>query len=186
MTSHLSARRAQAYGAQACLVRRRNRSLRLSVRAGSSATIGALFEHSQVRMTAFSRLRRWAGCRASLIWLLLAYACTPWAQALQPLAQSIEVPYCTASIAPVQSASHLPTLGATVTHGQTHALLIFALDGGLAVQSLQAAFGRNPQPQLALPQSQAPLRAASTSPRSESLGSMRPRPRAPPRLSQAV
>ncbi|WP_031404617.1 hypothetical protein [Thiomonas sp. FB-Cd] len=137
-------------------------------------------------MSAFSRLRRWAGCRASLIWLLLAYACTPWAQALQPLAQSIEIPYCAAGLAQSQSASHVPTSGTPATHGQAHAWLIFALDGGCAVQSLQAAFGRNPQLQPAVPRRQAPLLAASPSPRSGNLGSVRPRPRAPPTLLQAV
>ncbi|MBW4047961.1 MAG: hypothetical protein HIU89_08485 [Proteobacteria bacterium] len=137
-------------------------------------------------MSAFSRLRRWAGRRASLIWLLLAYACTPWAQALQPLAQTIEVPYCAAGLAPSQSASHAPASGTPSTHGQAHALLVFALDGGSAVQSLQAACGRNPPLQLAVPRGQAPLLAASPSPRSENLGSMRPRPRAPPMLPQTA
>lgn len=137
-------------------------------------------------MSAFSRLRRWAGSRASLIWLLLCYACTPWAQALQPLAQTIDVPYCAAGLAQSQSATHTRAPGTPSSHGQPHALLVFALDGGSAVQSLQAAFGRNPQLQPAAPQGQAPLLAASPSPRSQNLGSVRPRPRAPPILLQAV
>ena len=60
-------------------------------------------------MPLLPRLRLWARRQASLIWLLvLAYAAMPLAQALQPQAQWVEMPYCAGvvSAASSQRAAH--------------------------------------------------------------------------------
>ena len=50
-------------------------------------------------MSSLPRLRLWARRQASLIWLLvLAYAAMPLAQALQPQAQWVEMPYCAGAL----------------------------------------------------------------------------------------
>lgn len=66
-------------------------------------------------MLLLPRLRLWARRQASLIWLLaLVYAVTPLAQALQPQAQWVDMPYCAGAV----SATPAPQTDPGVRHEQ--------------------------------------------------------------------
>ncbi|MDE1951287.1 MAG: hypothetical protein KGL51_08810 [Betaproteobacteria bacterium] len=166
-------------------------------------------------MSAFARLRLGASRHASLIWLLvLAYAAMPLAQALQPQAQWVDVPYCAgalpATLAPPAvstphhaSAAHgaasaqadAGNIGVVVATTEqspapapapAHVLLLFTPNACPAGQAQQAAL---PTAAQALPQTFARAAFAARQPTASlpaGLSYARPQPRAPPALPTAA
>ncbi|OIQ78926.1 hypothetical protein GALL_393560 [mine drainage metagenome] len=156
-------------------------------------------------MSLLPRLRLWARRQASLIWLLaLAYAAMPLAQALQPQAQWVEMPYCAGAVsatsaqqaAPgaqhesaLQGVAEASGLGAEAAgHGPAHAHLLVLF----TPNACPAGSG----PQTALPTGAAFLPvitpcAACAAPRQDTpkpvaLAYSRPQTRAPPAENTAA
>lgn len=135
-------------------------------------------------MSLLPRLRLWARRRASLIWLLaLAYAAMPLAQALQPQAQWVEMPYCAGAVSATSAQQ-----AEAAAHGPAHAHLLVLF----TPNACPAGSG----PQAALPTGAAflpavtPCAACATprqdTPKPAALAYSRPQTRAPPAENTAA